>query len=102
MGDIDAPIRVVVLYALPARQVMVPLHLPAGSTTGDAVLLSGLIEQFPDVGQRPELARFGKPIEWHVLLKDHDRIDILRPLLADPKEFRRRRAELQRARPGKR
>lgn len=88
-------IEVSVLYAMEARQVLVPLLLPRGVTAGEAVERSSLCIRFPEIAKRPRLARYGRFVDWNELLEDHDRLDILRPLLADPKDFRRHRAELQ-------
>lgn len=85
-----------VVYALPARQVVRVLALGAGATAHAAVLGSRLQDEFPEiaVGHSP-LACFGRLIEWTTVLEDGDRVEILRPLLADPKEARRRRARVQ-------
>lgn len=96
MAIAEGRFEVTVLYALEAQQVLVPLVLPGAVTAGEAVQMSALLERFPEIGKRPRLARFGRPIAWTALLEKHDRLDILRPLLADPKEFRLRRAETQR------
>lgn len=95
MGDAENTIHVAVAYALPMRQIVVQLEVASGSTAGEAVFASGLMERIRGIGSRPDLARYGKAIAWDTPLEEHDRIDILRPLLADPKEFRRRRAALQ-------
>lgn len=101
MGDDDGWYRVAVVYALPARQITVQLSVRPGSTAGEAVNQSGLLERFC-VGTPPSLARFGKPLTWNSPVEHHDRIDILRPLVADPMEFRRRRAALQGRKLGRR
>lgn len=98
MAVAETQIEVTVLYALEAQQVLVSLILPNGATAGEAVQLSALTQRFPEIGKRPRLARFGKSVAWTALLEHQDRLDILRPLLADPKEFRRHRAAVQRKR----
>ncbi len=86
-------IAVTVAYALPEEQSVIALELPAGSSAVDAVNRSGLLERYPDIGTRPlELAIFGRLIQAGALLKTGDRVEILRPLVRDPKETRRQLA----------
>jgi putative ubiquitin-RnfH superfamily antitoxin RatB of RatAB toxin-antitoxin module len=79
-------LRVEVVRALPGAQRVVAVELPPGSTARDAVKASGLDEPYAALG------RFGKRVEPGTALKDGDRVELLRPLFADPKEARRRRA----------
>lgn len=79
-------LRVEVVHALPGSQRVVSVELAPGATARDAVRASGL-EALPAA-----LGRFGKRIEPGTVLRDGDRVELLRPLLADPKEARRRRA----------
>lgn len=91
-----ATIRIEVVYALPAQQVVRELTLETGATARTAVLASRLADDFTGIalGGSP-LACFGRMIDWDTVLGDGDRVEILRPLLADPKEARRRRAGAQ-------
>lgn len=92
----DKPsLLVEVAYALPGEQVLLSLQVPVGTTLREAVLLSGLNGRFPalDLATAP-LGVFGKVVsrpEGRVL-QEGDRVEIYRPLLADPKEVRKRRA----------
>jgi putative ubiquitin-RnfH superfamily antitoxin RatB of RatAB toxin-antitoxin module len=88
-------IQVEVCYALQARQEIVRLTLPAGSTAQRAVEASGLLQKHPeiDLGKTNKLGVFAKLVKGDQLLRDHDRIEIYRPLIADPKEVRKKRAE---------
>ena len=92
--------RVWVVYALPDRQAMQELELPDSATVAEAVARSGLLQQFPEIGERPlACAIYGRAVaESHVLRAD-DRVDILRPLQVDPKESRRRAAARGRTTP---
>ena len=75
----------------------VPLELPAGAMLSDAVLASGLLQRH---GLTLESLRVGiwcKPREPGTLLRDHDRVEIYRPLTVDPKEARRLRYKRGRA-----
>lgn len=86
-------IAVEVAYALPARQVVVALALPAGSRARDALAASGLCAQFPDIDPATvRIGVFGRAVDPAQMLRDGDRVEIYRPLKADPKEVRRRRA----------
>ncbi|MEC5396983.1 RnfH family protein [Uliginosibacterium sp. H1] len=89
-------IAVEVSYAAtPQAQQVVSLHLELGSTAEDAVSASGLLRMFPEIslGSVNQLGVFGKLARPEDVLHDGDRVEIYRPLLADPKEVRRRRAE---------
>lgn len=87
------PVRVTVVYALAEQQSIVELQLPARSTVMDAVTQSGLLSRFPELAERAlSCAIFGRVVTLSVPLHDGDRVEILRPLLIDPKEGRRRAA----------
>jgi putative ubiquitin-RnfH superfamily antitoxin RatB of RatAB toxin-antitoxin module len=87
--------EVEVVYALDACQFIKRVTLSVGATAGEAVVASGLGDEIPGIGQQSPLARFGRLIGWDTPLMEGDRVDILRPLNADPKESRRRRALAQ-------
>ena len=84
-------ISIEVIYALPQRQERVLLHLPPGSTALDAVQASGLLRHLPR-GEFGRVGVWGKPVSPETRLRDRDRVEIYRPLSADPKEVRRDRA----------
>ena len=85
--------QVVVAYALPEQQSVTPVEVKAGSTAHDAVQLSGVLGRFPEIASKPlELAVFGRKVQPTTPLKPGDRVEILRPLLRDPKETRRQLA----------
>jgi uncharacterized protein len=91
-------LEVCVSYALPDRQCLVQLRVPAGSTVRDAVTLSGLLQRFPTIGQRAlQCAIFSRLVSLDELLGNGDRVEILRPLLVDPKQQRREQAARARA-----
>lgn len=86
-------LHVSVVYALPQRQEMVQLSLPEGATLQQAVEASGLLQKFPEIDlAKNKLGIFGKLSKADTVLRDRDRVEIYRPLLADPKEVRRQRA----------
>jgi uncharacterized protein len=93
-----ARLKVEVVYALPAEQVLIELQVKEGTTVGQAIALSGIQERFPDLRvSRGLVGIFGRPVELDALLCDGDRVEIYRPLLANPKQARRERAK----KPGK-
>lgn len=92
MGEM---IHVEVVYALPERAELVPLSLAEGATAGDAVQASGLLEKYPeiDLARNNKLGIFAKLVKPDTALRDRDRVEIYRPLIADPKAVRKKRAD---------
>ncbi|QHB31665.1 RnfH family protein [Yersinia canariae] len=87
-------IRVEVVYALPERQYLRTVFLEAGSTVEEAIRASGLLELRPDIDLvNNKVGVYSRPVKLADKLNDGDRVEIYRPLLADPKELRRQRAE---------
>ena len=88
-------ISIEVCYALPDRQDTVRLSLQQGATALQAVEASGFLQKHPDIlpDQQNKLGIFGKLVKPDQALRDGDRVEIYRPLIADPKEVRRKRAE---------
>lgn len=87
-------VQVEVALALPERQELVVLQVAAGTTARQAVELSGLLARCPQL--EPDSLRlgiFGKAVKDDAVLREHDRVEIYRPLIADPKTVRRERAE---------
>lgn len=89
-------IEIELAYAEPGRQFLLALRVPEGSSVRQAVLECSLQEQLAglDLANMP-LGIFGKVVAQpeRQQLQAGDRIEIYRPLLADPKEVRKRRAE---------
>ncbi|RXZ45062.1 RnfH family protein [Crenobacter cavernae] len=89
-----ASIDVEVAYARPGKQAIVKLAVAAGTSAEAAVRASAIVEQFPEIDLNDlRLGVFGKAVRADTVLRAHDRVEIYRPLLADPKEVRRQRAE---------
>jgi hypothetical protein len=84
-------VRVEVIYALPLKQARVMLELPPGSTVRDALRASGLLRGVPRIDVA-RLGVWGQAVTADTGLCDRDRVEIYRPLIADPKEVRRERA----------
>ncbi|HEY8609484.1 MAG TPA: RnfH family protein [Noviherbaspirillum sp.] len=88
-----AELRVSVCYAHPGRQFLTELRLPEGALLKDALLRSGLLEEAPEIDlPAAKVGIFGKARQLDTPLRDGDRVEVYRPLIADPKESRRRRA----------
>lgn len=86
-------IEVQVCHALPDTAFLRTVRLPAGSTVRQAVEQSGVLEQYPDIDLAVNLVGiYGKKKTLDTVLRQHDRVEVYRPLQADPKEARRRRA----------
>lgn len=94
-------IRVEVAYALPEKQTLLSLSVPAGTTALEAVEQSGILAIFPQIDVNTDkmgifsqvLGTKGLDDPASYKLRERDRVEIYRPLIADPKEVRRRRAE---------
>ncbi|MDP2822877.1 MAG: RnfH family protein [Sulfuritalea sp.] len=86
-------IHVEVVYARPERQEVASLALPAGSTAGQAIEASGLLARYPEIDlAKHKLGIYAKLAKVDTALRDRDRVEIYRPLIADPKEVRKQRA----------
>ena len=94
--------QVEVAFALPDRQFLKALDVPAGTTALQAVEASGVLDEFPEAKGLPAgLGVFGRRVRPEQVLVEGDRVEVYRALLVDPKESRRRRAEARKARQGK-
>lgn len=86
-------IRIEIAYARPARQELIELKLPQGSTIQQAVEASGLLQRYPEIElAKAKVGIYGKLAKLDTALRDKDRVEIYRPLIADPKEVRKQRA----------
>lgn len=83
-----------VVYALPTQQVLLRASLPKGGTVEDAIRASGIMDAFPEIDLgKNKVGIFSKLVKLDETVRDKDRVEIYRPLIADPKEVRRKRAE---------
>jgi len=86
-------LRIEVAHARPGKQVLLTLTVKPGTSLLDAIEQSGIRDEFPDIRIEPDkLGIFGRRVGPDYELKNGDRIEIYRPLIADPKEIRRERA----------
>jgi len=91
-------ISVELVYIKPGVQQLLTLELSSGSDIEMAILKSGLLKRFPEIDLSVnKVGVFSKiqPLDYE--LKSGDRLEIYRPLLADPKEARRRRAKKEKS-----
>lgn len=91
----SAMIHVEVIYALPQRQELVEVRLPEGATVRQAIEASGLLDKYPDIDldRRNKLGIYAKLVKADTEVRDRDRVEIYRPLIADPKAVRKKRAD---------
>mgnify|MGYP003376446199 CR=1 FL=1 len=88
-----ALIRVEIAYARPDEQVIIPIDVPEGATLEQAIIQSRIQERFPEIQlQGAKVGVFGKLGKLSATVRSGDRVEIYRPLLADPKEVRKKRA----------
>lgn len=85
-------ITVEVAYALKDKQMILELSVDEGTTAEQAIIESGVLDLFPEIDlTKSKIGIFGKLSKAAVELKAGDRVEIYRPLIADPKEVRRKR-----------
>lgn len=91
--SVPGKIHVQVCYATPLREYLRELSVDAGTTIEQAIVQSGILNDIPgiDLATQP-VGLYGKKKTLDTVLRERDRIEIYRPLVADPKESRRRRA----------
>jgi len=89
------PIVVEVAYALPDEQLILEIEVPADCQVEEAIKRSGILERYPQIDlSTDKVGVFGKMCKLNATLNHKDRIEIYRPLIADPKESRRQKAEM--------
>jgi len=86
-------ILVEIAYALPHEQLIVPIKVNQGITAEEAIHTSGIMQKFPEIDLSiNKIGIFGKLAKADTHLRHLDRVEIYRPLIADPKEARKQRA----------
>lgn len=87
-------IQVEVAYALPQKQYLRQITLPEGSSVKQAIVASGLLTLRPDIDlEKNKVGIYSRSVKLTDTVHEGDRVEIYRPLIADPKELRRQRAE---------
>lgn len=93
-----ASIEVELAYAEPGRQFLRRFELAEGATVADAIMASGVEQALGIDAAGLDAGVWSRPAARDARLHDGDRVELYRPLAADPKESRRRRAERAAAR----
>ncbi len=82
-----------VAYALPNEQIIMPIKVNTETTAEQAIMASGIIKKYPEIDlNMNKIGIFGKLVKLDTELRHLDRVEIYRPLIADPKEVRKQRA----------
>ena len=89
----DEPLRVEVTYARTDRQWVLEVSLSPGATVEDAIRRSGILDQVPEIDLVVnKVGIYGKLAKLDAPLRPRDRVEIYRPLIADPRQVRKKRA----------
>ena len=87
-------INVEVIYALPKEQITFTITVEQGTTAQQAIEASGILAKYPEIElNKNKLGVYSRLIKLDTVMEDGERIEIYRPLIADPKEMRKRRAD---------
>lgn len=91
MADV---ILIEVAFALPQRQALLSVSVPVDATVQQAIEQSGILRMFPEIDlTQNKVGVWSRTVKLHDSLAEGDRIEIYRPLIADPKDMRKRRAD---------
>lgn len=83
--------QISVTYAEPSKQKWITLDVPDETTAEEAIKLSGLLDEFPEINlEENKFGVFGKVVKAAQVLRDGDRVEIYRPITADPETVERR------------
>ena len=89
----EPQITVEIAFARPGEQALERLQVPAEATVESVIRQSGFLERFPEIDLASnKVGVFGKATQLSATLSEGDRVEIYRPLIADPKEARKKRA----------
>ncbi len=81
-------------YALPDKQYVIPVELTLGDTVEQAIIASNILTICSDIDlTKNKVGIYSRPAKLSDNVREGDRVEIYRPLIADPKEMRRKRAE---------
>lgn len=90
-GPNECLITVEIVYATADWQPLISLRVKAGATAAQAIAQCGILHEYPELAGA-DIGIFGKAVRRDIVLRDHDRIEIYRPLINDPKQQRQSRA----------
>jgi putative ubiquitin-RnfH superfamily antitoxin RatB of RatAB toxin-antitoxin module len=86
-------VQVTICYATPEREFIHPMQVEPGTTIGAAIEQSGVLAEFPDINLATQpVGIYAKKKTLDTVLRERDRVEIYRALVADPKDSRRKRA----------
>jgi putative ubiquitin-RnfH superfamily antitoxin RatB of RatAB toxin-antitoxin module len=92
-ADIAEELQVYVVYATPQDEFIHPMRVAPGTTIGQAIETSGVLARFPEINLVTQpVGIYARKKTLETVLRDRDRVEIYRPLVADPKDSRRKRA----------
>lgn len=92
-AQLDELLQVYVIYATPQDEFIHPMRVAPGTTIGQAIEASGVLARFPEINLVTQpVGIYGKKKTLETALRERDRVEIYRPLVADPKDSRRKRA----------
>jgi putative ubiquitin-RnfH superfamily antitoxin RatB of RatAB toxin-antitoxin module len=92
-AQLDDLLQVYVAYATPQDEFIHPMRVAPGTTIGQAIEASGVLARFPEINLVTQpVGIYAKKKTLETVLRERDRVEIYRPLLADPKDSRRKRA----------
>jgi putative ubiquitin-RnfH superfamily antitoxin RatB of RatAB toxin-antitoxin module len=93
MSDVSDLLQVYVCYGTAQEEFIRPMKVEQGTTIGQAIEQSGVLAQYPEINLVTQpVGIYAKKKTLDTVLRERDRIEIYRPLVADPKDSRRRRA----------
>ncbi len=85
--------KIEVAYALQEKQTLLAFEVEKGTTLQQAIELSGIMDTYPQIDlSKDKTGIFGKIAKLETVLREKDRVEIYRPLIADPKQVRKERA----------
>lgn len=83
--------QISVTYAEPSKQLWIDLEVPDETTAEEAIKLSGVLEKFPEIDlEENKFGVFGRVVKANYALREGDRLEIYRPITADPETVERR------------
>jgi putative ubiquitin-RnfH superfamily antitoxin RatB of RatAB toxin-antitoxin module len=93
MAELAELMDVVVCYAKAGEEFLRPMRVAPGTTIGEAIEMSGVLAAYPEINLSTQpVGIYAKKKTLDTVLRERDRIEIYRPLVADPKDSRRKRA----------
>ncbi len=93
MNYMSNTIRIEIAYAKPEEQVIIPINVNEGTTVEQAIEQSKIQQRFTEIDLlKQKVGIFSKPCKLDTVLREGDRVEIYRPLIADPKAVRKKRA----------